>query len=314
MGVALERWLANRWVRRRASPAGPPPEIDEELGRSLEKIRHIVVVMMENHSYDNYFGSLGRGDGFSSPDDPSEMNLTTNGTPVRVRHRPTVHQARGLPLQTWRACWIQWDGGSNGGFCRSIEDFDPTADPSVAMDYWIGADLPFYQALASTFPLFDRWFASCLGPTFPHRRFLIAATANGLIDDVLLGIFDYPIGGTIFDHLTANGITWTNYHDVSTAWAVLKRIVGKTGLGLFRAVGLLLPFVRDFIVGNLQFTAALYPMGLLRARNHLRSLEQSLSTRIVGTCRSSASSIRVSGTSPRRTRRTYRSGKGSPPR
>jgi phospholipase C len=271
---ALERRLAIRQLRRRARPVGLPPEVPDDLRDSLSKITHVVVLMMENHSYDNYFGVLGRGDGFTPIEHPTNTNLTMNGTPIPVRHRPTVHQPKGLPLQTWRASHIQADDGANGGFCRSVEDFDPTADPSVPMDYWTAADLPFYHGLAGTFPLFDRWFCSCLGPTFPNRRFLVAGTANGLIDDVLLSIFDYPSGGTIFDHLTAKKITWTNYHDVSTAWAVLKRLVGKTGLGLLRAIGLLLPFVRDFIVGNLQFTAALYPMGLLRARKHLKSLEQ----------------------------------------
>jgi phospholipase C len=50
--------------------------------------------------------------------------------------------------------------------------------------------------------------------------------------------------------------------------------VGKTGLGIFRAIALLLPFVRDFVVGNLQCTAALYPMGFLRAYKHLRPLQR----------------------------------------
>jgi phospholipase C len=280
---ALDRRLANRRIRRRPRPVGEPLAVSVGLGESLGNIKHVVVLMMENHSYDNYFGCLGRGDGFTSPQEPANSNPTANGTQVPVRHRPTAYQARGLPLQTWRASRIQWNDGANDGFCRSIEDFDPTADPSVPMDHWTEADLPFYYGLASTFPLFDRWFCSCLGPTFPNRRFLIAGTANGLIDDVLLSIWDYPAGGTILDHLTANGITWANYHDVSAARAVWTRLVGPSVLGLFRAAGLLLPFVRDFIVGNIQCTAALYPMGFLRARKHLKSLEQFFSDADNGT-------------------------------
>ncbi len=38
------------------------------------------------------------------------------------------------------------------------------------MTYWTEQDLPFYYELARTFPLADRWFSSCLGPTFPNRR------------------------------------------------------------------------------------------------------------------------------------------------
>lgn len=270
----LERRLASRRLRRHAQPSGDPLEVSDGTRKELQKIKHVVILMMENHSYDNYLGSLGRGDGFNSPPGATNWNTTENGIQVPVQRRATVYQARGLPLQTWRASHIQCEGGANAGFCRSVQDFDPTADPAVPMGYWTETDLPFYYGLASIFPLFDRWFCSCLGPTFPNRRFLIAGTANGLIDDVLVNIRDYPAGGTIFDHLTANGITWANYHDASTVRVVWKRLVGKTGLGLFRAIGLLLPFTRNLIVGTIQCTAALYPMGFLRARRHLRSLEQ----------------------------------------
>ena len=82
------------------------------------------------------------------------------------------------------------------------------------MGYWDEHDLPFYAGLARTFPLADRWFASCLGPTFPNRRFLMAATANGLVDDVMASIVDYPRTGTIFDLLDRQGISWVNYHHV----------------------------------------------------------------------------------------------------
>ena len=80
------------------------------------------------------------------------------------------------------------------------------------MAYWTGADLPFYYGLAETFPVADRWFCSCLGPTFPNRRFLISGTAHGLIDDLPFCMVDYPPAGTIFDLLDQYGISWVNYH------------------------------------------------------------------------------------------------------
>ena len=63
-------------------------------------------------------------------------------------------------------------------------------------------ELPFYHGLARAFPVADRWFCSCLGPTFPNRRFLIAGTAHGLVDDLPWDLVDYPAAGTIFDALT----------------------------------------------------------------------------------------------------------------
>ncbi len=60
-----------------------------------------------------------------------------------------------------------------------MEITQPKADATVPMRYFAGADLPFYYGLARTFPVADRWSCSCLGPTFPNRRFLLAGTADG---------------------------------------------------------------------------------------------------------------------------------------
>ena len=72
-------------------------------------------------------------------------------------------------------------------------------------------DLPFYYALARTFPLADRWFASCPAKTFPNRRFLIAGTAHGHLINDISGTEPAP-NGTIFDRLDAHGITWRDYY------------------------------------------------------------------------------------------------------
>ena len=92
------------------------------------------------------------------------------------------------------------------------------------MGYWSEQDLPFYYGLARTFPLADHWFSSCLGPTFPNRRFLIAGTANGLLDDLPFHLLDYPPAGTIFDMLTRHEISWANYHPVAGDKSSVRRL------------------------------------------------------------------------------------------
>jgi phospholipase C len=51
-----------------------------------------------------------------------------------------------------------------------------------------------------------------LGQTFPNRRYLLAATSLGQIEDTLPGLTDYPANGTIFDQLNAHSITWKDYY------------------------------------------------------------------------------------------------------
>src|SRR6201999_3827241 len=132
-----------------------------------------------------------------------------------------------------------YGSGANDGFVSAIEKLTPGADASLAMGHWTEEDLPFYAGLARTFPLAERWFSSCIGPTFPNRRFLMAGTANGLVDDEIAGVIDYPPGGTIFDLLNRHNITWANYHPAPPRPLYPRRIGGGGSLHLNRRTRLL---------------------------------------------------------------------------
>ena len=200
---------------RRPLPPGTRPFPGARAGEHMvPQIEHVVVVMMENHSYDNYLGWLGlhgRGDGFRAGPDgaPAQSNPVRPGDPragvVRAFHAPNTC----APLsttQSWDASHQQYDNGRNDGFVAT--------SGHDAMGYLTDADLPYYYGLARTFPLCDRWFSSVLGPTYPNRRFLMAATASGLTGDPLPDPTDFqsrPANGTIFDRLDAYGIPWKDY-------------------------------------------------------------------------------------------------------
>jgi phospholipase C len=281
----LNRWEASTARRRLGRRgAGPGPRLEPEVAMGtdrLPQIEHIIILMMENHSYDNYLGMLdGRGDGLPRDEQnrPSSTNLAVDGSPIRMRHFTGTRQKGGVPTQTWNASHIQWNEGKCDGFVRSIESTLPGLDASAAMTYWDETDLPFYYGLARTFPLATRWFSSCLGPTFPNRRFLISGTAHGLIDDLPFGMVDYPASGTIFDMLSAHNISWTNYHHLSPVrvnWRLLSR---TSGLNLLRVLGglvaAIIPQLIPAMESKLQTTAGLYPLGFLRSINHLRPITQ----------------------------------------
>jgi len=191
---------------------------------TLPQIEHVVVLMMENHSYDNFFGMLGRGpfqaprgDGFTIAADgyPTAANPYSNGTQQRAFRMPNTCQSDGQPSQEWTACHVQYANGANSGFVIS-------SSGPVAMGYWQQEDLPFTYSLASTFPIGDRWFCSVLGQTDPNRRYLFAATSMGMTDDIpdssQLPTFPLsPPSGTIFNQLTSHGISWTAYCAVVSA-------------------------------------------------------------------------------------------------
>ena len=287
----LERYELKRRARHmRDQEPGPRPAPSLPIGTDrLPQIEHVVVLMMENHSYDNYFGMLkGRGEGFSlGPDgEPVVSNPGTGGEFVRAYHLASTDQHPQAPLQSWHASHLQWSGGTCEGFVASTQKMQPDANAAVGMGYWSECDIPFYYGLARTFPLADHWFSSCLGPTFPNRRFLIAGTAHGLIDDLPFDLLDYPPTGTIFDMLTKHGISWANYHAVPGDKSMMRRYAHHKGRMARRRVHSLTRSFRSLPQGvqkDLQFTANVYPLGIARYKLHVRSNDQFFSDADNGT-------------------------------
>jgi phospholipase C len=184
---------------------------------TMPGVQHIVVLMMENHSFDNFFGMLGRGDGFTLNGKglPNAANPYPNGQTQHAFRMPTTCQLSGTPSQEWLASHVAYNNGHNDGFVSApISSTDSTIVGGVAMGYWTGEDLPFTYSLASTFPIGDRWFCSLLGQTDPNRRYLIAGTSAGMTDDGGLSEALIPLpapAGTIFNLLDNHGISWENY-------------------------------------------------------------------------------------------------------
>ncbi len=199
----------------------PDPSLPEGTD-TLPQIDHIVVVMQENHSFDNYLGMLGRGDGLTLDRHgrPTNTNPDTTGGYVRAFHETDTLQA-GQVTQSWDASHLQYGNGHNDGF------IGPESSSDWSMAYYTGEEIPFYYSLARTFPVCDRYFCSVLAQTYPNRRFLLAGTAFGLIATVDSSITEIPPNGTIFDRLDAHGISWGSYATNVPFLYVISDVVKK---------------------------------------------------------------------------------------
>jgi len=224
-------------TRTTPRPAGPGtlPNPDAAAGSDqLPLIRNIVVVMMENHSYDNVLGmQRGRGDGFTLAADgtPTATNPwpATSAVPppagdsvLRAFPMPNPCQPAGHPYNTWDAFWASYAGGKLDGFAASQSG-------PVSMGYIDPEVLPFTNSLAATFPVCDRYFASVGAQTYPNRRFLMAGTSLGLLTDVFPAA--PPPNGTVFQALDAHGISWKNYYSSlpsSLIWSYQASLPGFT--------------------------------------------------------------------------------------
>jgi phospholipase C len=191
---------------------------------NIPEIRHVVTLMMENHSFDNILGALVRPsgpqvDGLTfSGGVAQNSNPDADGNPVTAYHMPDLCQDGYNVSQSWDASHLQCNSGAMDGFVKT--------SGTASMGYWTEDDLPVTYALAKQFPVIDRWFASTMCQTFPNRMFLWAGSAQGSVStnvqeraqamgpnkpftSVNTGL--PRLGGTIFDQLLAKGIPWKNY-------------------------------------------------------------------------------------------------------
>ena len=207
-GTTVSSWTAQRDARAAGAllPPDTLPHPSIPAGTdTIPQIEHVVIYMQENQSFDHYFGSLGRGDGFTYANgSPTNSNVDAGGKTVTVFHEPSTCDTISGD-HSWNGTHLSWNHGAMDGFAKVSGDH--------VMGFYDGTNLPFYHSLASTFPLCDRWFSSVPGPTHPNRRFLQAGTSAGLTVTDINAVLADPIApnGTIWDRLDAHGITWKDY-------------------------------------------------------------------------------------------------------
>ncbi len=213
-----------------------PPGTDQ-----VPEIDHIVVVMMENHSFDNILGLISRGDGFTiGPDgEPTAKNPDGRGNHVHAFHMPTECQTDGVG-NDWKVTHAAYDGGSCQGFV--------TSTTPEAMGYFTKEDLPFTCGMAATFPIADRYFCSVMAQTDPNRRYLISGTSLGLIDDTFPT--ELPPNGVIYEQLDRYGISWRDYYSNAPSLGVYLPYLEESN-PVSKGVVKIDQFYADAAAGNL---------------------------------------------------------------
>ena len=202
-------------------------------------IEHIIVVMMENRSFDHLLGWLpnadGMQEGLSYPDDSGALHPTF---PLAPDYMGCSHPD---PDHTWQGGREEYDGGAMDGFLRA------GSNDELAIGYYLEADRPFFNAFARAYTTCDGYFASILGPTFPNRVFQHAAQTDRL--DNTFEISSLP---TIWDRLREKGVSARYYYsDVSFLW-----LWGTKYLSISRSYE---EFLADAASGHLPHVAFVDP-------------------------------------------------------
>jgi phospholipase C len=180
-----------------------------------DPIEHVVVLMLENQSFDRLVGLTPGVNGVqpdavrSNPDQATQKSILQN-----LSTRPHMDFDPPHDYDDVRA-QIEGTGTSCSGFVNTFLRYHPNGNPAEIMSYYDSKTLPVLNTLAKEFAICDYWFSSVPGPTWPNRFFVHSGTALGHIDmpdiahfDAAIHFYDQP---TIFERLYEAKKSWRIY-------------------------------------------------------------------------------------------------------
>jgi phospholipase C len=169
-------------------------------------IEHFIVVMQQNHTFDNYFGTYPGANGIpegvcvptslANPADGScvaPFEITTHSV-SDLSHSDAVFQG-------------QFQDGKMNGFVDALNRLNQ--DGPLSMGYFTETHIPFYWNLADQYVLFDNYFSSAHTGSITNRMFWVSGRPGSEFNRIPEGGFrNIP---TIFDKLQERGISWKFY-------------------------------------------------------------------------------------------------------
>jgi phospholipase C len=181
-------------------------QADMDVPQPTTPIKHLVVLMQQNHSFDNYFGTYPGVDGIPPdicmPIDPADPRAEPCVKPFHIGNLPIADLNHSAATSRF-----QYNQGRMDGFIAALRRRNQ--DGTITMGYYNGQDVGYYWNLADEYVLFDRFFSSAHGGSLPNHMYWVTATPGTATNRIpLAGYADLP---TIFDRLEARGVSWKFY-------------------------------------------------------------------------------------------------------
>lgn len=233
--------LACNQATPEAGPSETPQRLSSELPLShpAQQIQHVVVVMMENRSFDHFAGwtpgADGRQAGLSYPDRSGALRPTY---PLAPDYQGCGHPD---PDHSYEGGRVEYNNGASDGWLRA------GTNDAFSIGYYRQQDLPFLGRAIPQWTSFDRYFSALMAETYPNRIYQHAAQT-----DRLTNTFDLSTLPTIWDRLAAKGLRGRYYYSDVPFLALW----GPKYLPISRPLG---AFLVDAATGNLPEVAFVDP-------------------------------------------------------
>jgi len=224
-GMVLASFALPSGLRKILDGASPAVRNARLTSAPISEIKHVVVLMQENRSFDHYFGAMPGVRGFADPSVPKSrfyqydaQNPDKYLLPFHADTQSTSAQNLPSNSHSWGPQHQSWDNGKMDMFVTAHLAADGVAG-QYTMAYFERDDIPFHWALADAFTICDGYHCSMLGPTWPNRLYLM----TGQVDPA--GVAGGPVYG---NYVPPEGYTWKTYPELLTeagvSWKVYQEI------------------------------------------------------------------------------------------
>ena len=196
---------------------------------TIADLKHVVILMQENRSFDHYFGSLRGVRGFADkqalryPDGTTIFEQPDTARTDLGHLLPFHMDSSKVNAQNAGDLDHSWDGDHSARNNGLWNNWVP-AKTEQTMGYFTRADIPFQYALADAFTICDGYHQAILAPTSPNRMYFWTGTSGGWITNPDDYVADFPAGAitTYPELLQRAGLTWQVYtnHEVGDGGGV----------------------------------------------------------------------------------------------
>ena len=196
--------------KKRIAAVGFAPVAADPSLSNLDKIDHIVVLMMENRSFDNILGYLSLEAGWTEVDGlTKEMHNDYKGVSYHPKPRTDTSFGEHQDPCHKGKCVAAQQQDNNGGFVSNYASTHKNdSEVDLPMNYYSGQTLKVYEQLVNDSCICDRWFCSVPGATWPNRLYSIAGNSGGTKDNKLVPIYELK---SFVRHLSSGNISWRWY-------------------------------------------------------------------------------------------------------
>ncbi len=206
--------------------------------RAVSPIQHIIFIVKENHSFDDYFGLFPGANG------TTVGYAKINGVSTQIPLNPGLDSSPNF-IHEWNPAHIAYDNGQMDAF-NLAEHNKCNTPPYMCYQEMTQSQIPNYWSYAQNFVLNDNTFAPLMGASFPNHQFSIAAGSGPDLDHSAIGnphtppwgCLDPPSvkvrlydGENVFpcftysnlaDEMTAAGISWKYYSSQKSIFNALE--------------------------------------------------------------------------------------------